>query len=83
MKSMTTLLALGAISAALAGCTWDGPAGNGDALRSAMASQVVPPQPRAGRQGADGVAAAAAYANYKQSYATPAPQGDSALSSHR
>jgi len=48
-----------------------------------MASQIVPPQPRAGKPGTDGVAAAAAYANYKQSYAAPTPQGDSALSSHR
>lgn len=83
MKSATTFLALGAVLAALGGCALDGPAGNGDAVRSAMASQIVPPQPRAGRQGADGVAAAAAYANYKQSYAAPTPQGDSALSSHR
>jgi len=83
MKSATTLLALGAVLAALAGCAWDGPAGNGDALRAAMASQIVPPQPRAGKPGTDGVAAAAAYANYKQSYTAPTPQGDSALSSHR
>jgi len=83
MKSATTFLALGAVLAALAGCAWDGPAGDGTALKSAMASQIVPPQPRAGRQGADGVAAAAAYASYRQSYTAPTPQGDSALTSHR
>lgn len=83
MKSMRTLLALGAVLAALGGCAYEGPAGNGEALKSAMASQIVPPQPRAGKQGADGVAAAAAYANYKQSYAVPTPQGDGAMVGHR
>jgi hypothetical protein len=83
MTSATTFVALGAVLAALAGCAWEGPTGNGDAVRAAMASQVVPPQPRAGRPGADGVAAAAAYANYRQSYTAPTPQGESALTSHR
>jgi hypothetical protein len=49
----------------------------GAGVRAALASQVMAPQPRAD-QGADGAAAAAAYANYQRSYVTPVPQNDSA-----
>lgn len=80
MKTLTTLLALGAL---LAGCAYEGPAGNGAAVRAIMASQIVPPQPRTGAQAADGAAAAAAYANYKQSYVAPTPQGDGTMVGHR
>jgi hypothetical protein len=71
------LAALAALSG-MAGCAYEGPAGNGSAVRAIMASQIIPPQPHADT-GTDGVAAAAAYANYKQSYAQPTPQGDSAM----
>jgi hypothetical protein len=80
MKTLTTLLALGAL---LAGCAYEGPAGNGAAVRAIIASQIVPAQPRTGPQAADGAAAAAAYANYKQSYVAPTPQGDGAMVGHR
>jgi len=79
MKAVMTTLALCAL---LAGCAYEGPAGNGDAVRAIMASQIVPPQPRTGPQRADGAAAAAAYANYKQSYVAPTPQGDSTMVGH-
>lgn len=74
----TRFLIVSAALAMLAGCAYEGPAGNGSAVRAIMASQVIPPQPRA-ETGTDGAAAAAAYANYKQSYAQPTPQGDSAM----
>lgn len=72
------MLAAAATVAALGGCALEGPAGNGDAVRAIMASQVIPPQPHPDK-GADGVAAAAAYANYKQSYVSPTAQDDSGL----
>lgn len=70
-------VALSAV-ATLGGCAYEGPAGNGASVRAIMASQVIPPQPHPDT-GTDGVAAAAAYANYKQSYASPTPQSDSTL----
>lgn len=77
-----TAMAL-ALCALLAGCAGEGPAGNGDAVRAIMAAQIVPPQPHTGPQAADGAAAAAAYANYRQSYVAPTPQGDSTMVGHR
>jgi len=68
-----------ALLTALAGCASDGPTADGASVRAAMAGQVIPPQPRTGPQGSDGVSAVAAYANYKQSYVVPLPQGDSPL----
>lgn len=67
-----------ALAATLSGCAYEGPAASGASLRAIMASQVIPPQPHADK-GADGAAAVAAYANYKQSYVAPTPQGDSAM----
>lgn len=66
------------VAASLSGCAYEGPAGNGSAVRAIMASQIMPPQPHPDT-GTDGAAAAAAYANYKQSYVQPTPQGDSAI----
>lgn len=57
----------------LAGCATDGPATNGDSVRAIFASQAVPAQPRMDR-GLDARAAVAGYANYQQSYVTPAAQ---------
>jgi acyl dehydratase len=62
----------------LAGCAYEGPAANGSAVRTLMASQILPAQPHEDA-GNDGDAAAAAYANYKQSFVTPVTQGDSPL----
>lgn len=61
---------------ALAGCATDGPATDGDALRSIVASQIVPPQPR-GDAGTDASIAVAAQANYQRSYVSPASQNNS------
>jgi hypothetical protein len=76
-------LALLAALAALSGCATEGPTATGASVRALMASQVIPPQPRAagqaGTQASDGASAVAAYANYKQSYVVPQPQGDSPL----
>jgi len=80
MKPFSAILALCAL---LTGCAYEGPAGSGAAVRAIMASQIVPPQPRTGPEAADGVAAAAAYANYRQSYVAPTPQGDSTMVGHR
>lgn len=68
--------------AALAGCQSPFPntAGTyGNRVRATLASQVVAPPARAdqGTGATDGAAAAAAYANYQHSYATPVPQTDS------
>lgn len=76
------LLTMLAALAGLAGCAYEGPAGEGHAVRAIMASQIIVPQPHPQQQpqnGADAVAAAAAYANYKQSYQQPTPQSDSGL----
>jgi hypothetical protein len=78
MKRIHLTVALGALACTLAGCAYEGPAGNGDAVRAIMASQIIPARPHADT-GSDGAAAAAAYANYKQSYATPVPQNDGTL----
>jgi len=79
---MNTIRFLGAAALilTLAGCAAEGPAADGASVRAMLASQVIAPQPRAsGKQGSDGAAAVAAYANYKQSYVVPQPQGDSTL----
>jgi hypothetical protein len=80
MTSTRFAAALAALAglASLGGCAYEGPAGNGNAVRAIMASQIIPPQPHPDT-GTDGAAAAAAYANYKQSYASPTAQGDSGL----
>jgi hypothetical protein len=77
-KRFAAMLAAAATAAVLGGCAYEGPAGNGSAVRAIMASQIIPPQPHADT-GTDGAAAASAYANYKQSYASPTPQSDSTL----
>lgn len=76
-----TLCAAMIAATLLSACATDGPATGGASVRALMASQIMPAQPHAARgaDGADGMSAAAAYANYKQSYVTPAPQGDSTL----
>lgn len=65
----------------LAGCQTafpnDGRTPYGAVVTAAMTSQMLPPQaPVTG--GADGVAAAAAIANYQHSYVTPVPHSDTA-----
>jgi len=77
MMTIRSLIAL-AILAGLTGCAYEGPAGDGSAVRLALASQMLPPQPHADA-GVDGAATIAAYTNYKQSYAQPTPQNDSGL----
>lgn len=74
----STCLAVIASAALLSACATDGPATGGASVRALMASQIIPAQPHDGR-GADGVSVVAAYTNYKQSYVTPQPQGDSTL----
>lgn len=80
IRSTAILLALAALAG---GCAGDGASADGSSVRAAMASQVIPPQPKAegqrGPRGSDGAAAVAAYANYKQSYVAPQPQGDSPM----
>jgi len=68
-----TLLAI------LAGCaSGRTSATSGHTVRAAFASQVMHPRPQAQpERSTDGAAAAAAYANYQQSFATPTPQSDS------
>jgi hypothetical protein len=79
MMNRFVLAALGAATlATLGGCVYEGPAGNGSAVRAIMAAQIIPPQPHPDT-GTDGAAAAAAYANYKQSFVQPTPQSDSTL----
>ena len=74
---MKTLLSASLLASLglLAGCATDGPATNGDSVRAMLASQTIPSQPRVER-GADGRAAVAGYANYQQSYVTPAAQSN-------
>ena len=83
MNSILTAGTVLALLAALSGCATEGPTATGASVRALMASQVIPPQPRlpgqAGEQGSDGASAVAAYANFKQSYVIPQPQGDSPL----
>lgn len=68
-----TLLAI------LAGCaSGRTSATSGTTVRAAFASQVLHPRPQAqSERGTDGAAAAAAYTNYQQSFATPTAQSDS------
>ncbi len=68
-----------ALLAILAGCaSGRTSATSGQTVRAAFASQVMHPQPQAQpERSTDGAAAAAAYANYQQSFATPTPQSDS------
>ncbi|MCC2960756.1 hypothetical protein LK540_09995 [Massilia sp. IC2-278] len=68
-----------AFVAILAGCAGGRTsATSGTTVRAAFASQVLHPRPQAQpERGTDGAAAAAAYANYQQSFATPTPQSDS------
>lgn len=68
-----------AFATALAGCaSGRTSATSGTAVRAAFASQVLHPRPQAQpERGADGAAAAAAYANYQQSFVAPTPQSDS------
>lgn len=77
---MKAILFAGLASAVflLGGCAVDGPAGNGASVHALMASQAMPARPHV-EGGADGASAAAAYANYKRSYVSPQPQGDSTL----
>jgi len=79
MITIRTTIGLLALATLFSGCATDGPTADGASVRAAMAGQVIPPQPRTGPQGSDGVSAVAAYANYKQSYVVPLPQGDSPL----
>lgn len=74
MKTILNTSLLAALGL-LAGCATEGPATNGDSVRAMLASQAIPPQPRVER-GADGRAAVAGYANYQQSYVTPAAQSN-------
>ena len=46
---------------------------SGTTLRAIVASQIIAPQPHRAT-GSDGQTAVAAYANYQQSYVTPAAQ---------
>lgn len=66
--------------ATLAGCQAPYPNTNfrqyGATVRTTLASEVIPPQPQPAN-GADGVAAAAAYTNYQRSYVTPTAQANS------
>ena len=70
--------ALIALIASLPGCAYKGPAASGESVRAIVASQVLPPQPHR-ETGADGSSAAAAYANYQQSFAVPTAQSDSPI----
>lgn len=72
----TVYLGLLASLTILAGCATEGRATGGDSVRAIVASQIIPPQPRVDR-GIDGRAAAAAYGNYQNSYASPVAQGES------
>ncbi|WP_305820897.1 hypothetical protein [Massilia brevitalea] len=78
---MNRILPIAALAFAtvLAGCAGSRTAAtSGQTVRAAFASQVLHPRPQAQpERGADGAAAAAAYANYQQSFATPTPQSDS------
>ena len=44
----------------------------GDSVRTLMAQQALPPQPRAGNDGFDAAAAHGALSQYRQSFKTPA-----------
>ena len=73
-------MTVAAMLAMLGGCAAEGPAADGASVRALMASQRLAPQhPAAQPHGADGAAAVAAYANYKQSYVAPQPQGDTPM----
>lgn len=81
MIRLTTASTLAlALAFAVSGCATDGPASSGDSVRAIVARQVVEPAPQRQLSGVDGAAAAAAYKNYVDSYATPRPQvNDSAF----
>jgi hypothetical protein len=66
------------LAAGLAGCAYQGPAADGNSVRALMASQTLPSRPQS-ETASEGSAAAAAYANYKQSFVAPAAQSDSPL----
>jgi hypothetical protein len=66
------------LGAGLVGCAYEGPAAGGASVRALMASQMLPPQPQR-ETGTEGSAAAAAIANYKQSFVTPVAQSDTPL----
>ena len=78
MNRISSIAAL-TLLAILAGCaSGRTSATSGHTVRAAFASQVMHPRPQAQpERSTDGAAAAAAYANYQQSFATPTPQSDS------
>jgi len=74
---ITRTLIVASAAVCLAACAPATRTTSGATMRAIVASQIIPPRPHP-ESGADGQAAVAAYANYQQSYVTPAGHADSA-----
>ncbi len=77
-RTTAVVLALLAATVSTTGCAGKERSGTGTSVRAIMASQMLPPQPRA-QAGTEAATAVAGYANYQRSYVTPTPQADSAM----